>query len=80
MPDETDAAPTQAAPADAVECAAELLRDESQGRLWLRALVPILQLKAGDSEPAGIGRGAFELMYAAACDRACRILRSDLDR
>lgn len=71
MPDPIDIDARTAA--DPIECAAELVRDESQDRLWLRAIVPILQLRDGEGT-------AYDLMFIAACDRVCRILRADLDR
>lgn len=52
---------------------------ESDRRLWLRAIVPIVQLRSHESDPSGRVQLAFDLMHIAACERAARILQSDLD-
>ncbi len=54
------------------------LDEESQKRLWLRAIIPLLQLRSHDSDPSGRVQLAFDLMHIAACERASRLLRSDL--
>jgi hypothetical protein len=63
---------------DEVELLAEVLDHEAQGRLWLRAITPLLQLRSHESDPSGRVQLAFDLMHIAACDRARRILRGDL--
>lgn len=68
-PDEPD----EMTPDEAVQAA---LASDCQQRLWLRALVPLLALRKPDSGPQTL---AFDLMYAAAADRVCRLCRSDLD-
>ena len=55
-----------------------VLDEESQKRLWLRAIIPLLQLRSHDSDPSGRVQLAFDLMHIAACERASRLLRSDL--
>ncbi len=81
MPDPIDtlAEPLAEPAADPIECAAEILRDESRDRLWLKVLTPILALRTVEDGPSGQGASPFELMYTEACNRACRILRSDRD-
>ncbi len=64
--------------AAAIECAAELLADDSQRRLWLRAIMPILQMQSHDPRPCDRVQFAFDRLHIAACERATRILRSDL--
>ncbi len=54
------------------------LNDESQQRLWLRTIIPLLQLRSHDSDPSGRVQLAYDLMHIAACERASRLLRSDL--
>jgi hypothetical protein len=63
---------------DPIEVAAELLADEGQARLWLKALLPILQLRSHDTDPIGRVQFSYDQMHIAACERATRILRSDL--
>ncbi|MGP0063515.1 MAG: hypothetical protein ACLQGP_07955 [Isosphaeraceae bacterium] len=54
------------------------LEQEAQKRLWLRAIIPLLQLRSHDPDPSGRVQLAFDLMHIAACERASRLLRSDL--
>jgi hypothetical protein len=56
---------------------AEALAVEAQRRLWLRAIVPLLQLRSHDSDPSGRVQLAYDLMHIAACERASRLLQSD---
>jgi hypothetical protein len=60
------------------EVALEYLDPEVQSRLWLKAVVPLLQLRSHETDPSGRVQFAFDLMYIAACERIARILRSDL--
>ena len=59
------------------ELVAEIIDLETQKRLWLRALIPLLQLRSRDSDPSGRVQLAFDLMHIAACERIRRLLRSD---
>jgi hypothetical protein len=68
--------------ADAVQ---ECLDADLQHRLWLKAVVPLLQLRTQETDTGivpGVCSGrvqfAFDRMYVAACERIARILRSDL--
>lgn len=63
---------------DPIESAAELLADDSQRRLWLRAIVSLIQLRTRESDPSHRVQYALDQMQIAACERAARILRSDL--
>jgi len=56
---------------------AQALDFEAQKRLWLRALIPLLQLRSHDSDPSGRVQLAVDLMHIAACERVRRILNSD---
>jgi hypothetical protein len=56
---------------------ADLIDLEIQKRLWLRALIPLLQLRSHDSDPSGRVQLAFDLMHIAACERIRGLLRSD---
>jgi hypothetical protein len=63
----------------------EFLDLDVQHRLWLKAVVPLLQIRAqdpdsGGSVPAASSRVqfAFDCMYISACERISRTLRSDL--
>ena len=49
-----------------------------QNRLWLKAVVPLLQLRSHETDPSGRVQFAFDQMYVAACERVARILRRDL--
>jgi hypothetical protein len=49
-----------------------------QNRLWLKAVVPLLQLRSHETDPSGRVQFAFDLMYIAACERVARILLGDL--
>jgi hypothetical protein len=49
-----------------------------QNRLWLKAVVPLLQLRSHETDPSGRVQFAFDQMYVAACERVSRILRCDL--
>ena len=60
------------------ESVQDFIDDEAQKRLWLRAIIPLLQLRSHDSDPSGRVQLAFDLMHIAACERASRLLRSDL--
>jgi hypothetical protein len=57
---------------------ADVLDFETQRRLWVRAIIPLLQLRSHDSDPSGRVQLAFDLMHIAACERVSRILQSDL--
>jgi hypothetical protein len=56
----------------------EALELETQQRLWLRTLIPLLQLRSHDSDPSGRVQLAFDLMHIAACERVSRIVRGAL--
>jgi hypothetical protein len=57
---------------------ADLIDLESQKRLWVRALIPLLQLRSHDSDPSGRVQLAFDLMHIAACERIRSLLQTDL--
>jgi len=59
---------------DALDAAA----GDVQARLWVRALIPLLQLRSHDTDPSGRVQFAFDQMYVAACERVARILRADV--
>lgn len=59
---------------DAIDAAA----GNAQARLWVRALIPLLQLRSHDPDPSGRVQFAFDQMYVAACERVARILRADM--
>jgi hypothetical protein len=61
-------------PADACD----YIDEEAQKRLWVRTIIPLLQLRSHDSDPSGRVQLAFDLMHIAACERVARILRNDL--
>ena len=56
----------------------EYVDPDVQSRLWLKAVVPLLQLRSHETDPNGRVQFAFDLMYIAACERIARILRSDV--
>ncbi len=63
---------------EVAEAAADDAHTDLTNRLWLKAVVPLLQLRSHDSDPSARVQLAFDLMYIAACERVARILRSDL--
>ena len=62
----------------AAEIAAELQADACQQRLWLKSITGLIQLRSHDPDPSDRVQLACDLMTIAACERAARILRSDL--
>jgi hypothetical protein len=60
-----------------VDLVDDILDIETQKRLWLRAIIPLLQARSHDADPSGRVQFAFDLMHIAACERVGRILRSD---
>jgi hypothetical protein len=61
---------------DAEATAAQVECDVRQ-RLWLRAVIPLLQLRSHEPDPSCRVQFAFDRMYISACERVARILRSD---
>ena len=61
------------------ELLAEVIDLETQKRLWVRALIPLLQLRSRESDLSGRVQLALDLMHIAACDRIRRLLRSDVE-
>jgi hypothetical protein len=51
---------------------------EAQLRLWVRAILPLLQLRSHDSDPSPRVQLAFDKMHIAACERLERLMRSDI--
>jgi hypothetical protein len=64
---------------DADNVVDSILDTETQKRLWLRSIVPLLQSRKFESDPSGRVQLAFDMMHIAACERVARIMRSDLD-
>ena len=56
----------------------EFVDPDVQNRLWLRAVVPLLQLRSHETDPSQRVQFALDQMYIAACERVARLLRSDL--
>jgi len=56
----------------------EFVDPDVQHRLWLRAVVPLLQLRSHETDPSQRVQFALDQMYIAACERVARLLRSDL--
>jgi hypothetical protein len=52
---------------------------EVRNRLWLRAILPLLQPNPVDPDPNPRVQFAFDRMRIAACERAARILASDVE-
>ncbi|QEH38635.1 hypothetical protein OJF2_72410 [Aquisphaera giovannonii] len=71
--------PPRADDEPALELADEPIDPELPHRLWIKAIVPLLQLRSEGAGPSGRVGFAFDQMYIAACERLCRIFRSDLD-
>jgi len=62
----------------AEEIAQQIIDLEAQQRLWLKAILPLLQLRSSDSDPSERVQFAFDQMTIAACERAGRILGNDV--
>ncbi|MGC8638715.1 MAG: hypothetical protein ACP5XB_02420 [Isosphaeraceae bacterium] len=56
----------------------EYVDPDVQSRLWLKAVIPLLQLRSHEPDLSSRVQFAFDLMYIAACERIARILRSDI--
>ncbi|WP_165068374.1 hypothetical protein [Paludisphaera rhizosphaerae] len=52
---------------------------EARNRLWLRAILPLLQQPPIEPDPNPRVQFAFDRMRIAACERAARILASDVE-
>jgi hypothetical protein len=77
--DETSASyPSEGNDPDTPEAVSGFVDAEIQNRLWLKTLVPLLQLRSQETDPSDRVQYALDLMYIAACERIARILRSDL--
>jgi hypothetical protein len=73
--DEVEAAAEEMTPDEAVYAAVNQGREQ---RLWLKALVPLLQLRRGDSDPSDRVQLALDFVAIAAAERICRLCRSDM--
>jgi hypothetical protein len=51
---------------------------ETQNRLWIKAIVPVLQLRMAEAPRNGRVQFALDRLQVAACERLTRILSSDL--
>jgi hypothetical protein len=56
----------------------QLMNSHLQNRLWLRAVLSLLQLRSQEVDPNQRVQFALDQMSIAACERICRLLRSDL--
>jgi hypothetical protein len=72
LPEDCDETP------DDSDALAEVIDLESQKRLWVRTLIPLLELRSHDSDPSDRVQLAVDLLHVAACERISRIVRSDL--
>jgi hypothetical protein len=53
---------------------------EAQLRLWVRAILPLVQLRSHESDPSPRVQLALDKMHIAACERIERLMRSDIAR
>ena len=51
---------------------------EAQQRLWLRAIVQLLQLRSHETDLSDRVQFAFDLMHIAAAERIARLMHGDL--
>jgi hypothetical protein len=70
------AASTEAGPEDDAAC--QYFENDAHQRLWLRTIIPLLQLRSGEVDPSCRVQFAIDRMYISACERITRILRGDL--
>lgn len=75
---ESSSTPPEGDDPGAEDMTAEYPDTDVQNRLWLKSVVPLLQLRSHETDPSGRVQFAFDLMYIAACERVARILRGDL--
>lgn len=68
--DETDA------DEDCQSDACDSIDVEAQKRLWVRTIIPLLQLRSHDSDPSGRVQLAFDLCHIASCEAIARLLRN----
>lgn len=58
---------------------ADCVSIEAERREWLRILTPLLQHRFDEMPPNPRVAFAYDMLYVAICERAARILRSDID-
>jgi hypothetical protein len=77
LPDENDrpAEPDMPTADELVDAAIDY---EAQQRLWVKTILPLLQLRSHESDPSPRVQLAFDKMHIAACERLERLMRSDL--
>ena len=68
-PPPTDDDDGEDADEEAVSDAFDYIDEEAQKRLWVRTIVPLLQLRSHDTDPSGRVQLAFDLLHIAACER-----------
>lgn len=62
-----------------VEALAQIRAEEHELRAWLRAITPLFQIHLSEDSPVPDRvRFAVDRLWIAACERAARILRSDI--
>lgn len=49
-----------------------------QDRLWLKAVIQLLQIRSHETDPSDRVQYACDMMHIAACERASRLLNSDI--
>jgi hypothetical protein len=75
MTDDTEAPATDTADLTAEQEIGAVIDLESQKRLWVRSLIPLLQLRSRDSDPSGRVQLAFDLMHISVCDKVRALLQ-----
>jgi hypothetical protein len=63
---------------ECAECEWEYIDPHLQNRLWLKAIGTLLSSRVRDTDPSPRVQLALDLMFVEACERARRILRSDV--
>jgi hypothetical protein len=61
---------------EAQEDACAYIDEEAQKRLWVRTIVPVLQLRSHESDPSGRVQLAFDLLHIASCEAISRLLQT----
>lgn len=78
MDDETASADGPAEDPTPDEVVAATRQLDTERRLWVRSLTPLLALRSRESDPSDRVQLALDLMMISACDRIRELLRGEI--